>query len=85
MRRSIFSPEHDDFRESVRGFLQREAVPNRDRWESEGKLDRDFWRKAAAQGFVGFEAPEEHGGLGIDDYRFNAILIEESVLRGAAS
>ncbi|MFL5843541.1 MAG: acyl-CoA dehydrogenase family protein [Solirubrobacteraceae bacterium] len=82
MKRTIFSPEHDDFRESVRGFLHREAVPHRDRWESEGKLDRDFWRKAAAQGFVGFEAPEELGGLGIDDYRFNAILLEETCYAG---
>ncbi|MCW2991787.1 MAG: acyl-CoA dehydrogenase, partial [Solirubrobacterales bacterium] len=82
MRRTIFSPEHDDFRESVRGFLKREAVPHRDQWEAEGKLDREFWRKAAAQGFVGFEAPEELGGLGIDDYRFNAILIEEACYAG---
>src|ERR1700712_5326126 len=77
MSKTIHSPEHDDFRESVHGFLVREAVPNRDRWEEEGKLDRTFWRKAAEQGFVGFEAPEDLGGLGIQDYRFNAILLEE--------
>jgi alkylation response protein AidB-like acyl-CoA dehydrogenase len=82
MRRTIFSPEHDDFRESVRGFLRREAVPHAERWDAEGKLDRDFWRKAAAQGFVGFEAPEELGGLGIDDFRFNAILTEECCYAG---
>ncbi len=45
-------------------------------------LDRAFWRKAAAQGFVGFEAPEEFGGLGISDYRFNAVLIEETCRLG---
>jgi alkylation response protein AidB-like acyl-CoA dehydrogenase len=80
--RSIYTPEHDDFRASVRGFLQREAVPNRERWEAEGRLDRAFWRKAAAQGFVGFEAPEEYGGLGLRDYRFNAILLEETCALG---
>jgi alkylation response protein AidB-like acyl-CoA dehydrogenase len=78
MTREIFEADHDDFRASVRGFLEREAVPHRDAWEELGKLDRGFWRKAAAQGFVGFEAPEALGGLGLDDYRFNAILIEET-------
>ena len=77
MTRSIYTPEHDLFRESVRGFLVREALPRRDAWESEGKLDRTFWRRAAEQGYVGFEAPEDLGGLGLRDYRFNAILIEE--------
>jgi alkylation response protein AidB-like acyl-CoA dehydrogenase len=78
LARSIYTPEHEDFRAAVRGFLQREAVPNRERWEAEGCLDRAFWTKAAAQGFVGFEAPEEYGGLGIRDYRFNAILLQET-------
>jgi alkylation response protein AidB-like acyl-CoA dehydrogenase len=80
--RSIYTPEHDDFRASVRGFLQREAVPHRERWEAEGQLDRAFWAKAAAQGFVGFEAPEAYGGLGIRDYRFNAILVQETCALG---
>lgn len=82
MKRNIFLPEHDDFRESVHGFLQKEAVPRREQWELDGKLDRSFWRKAGAQGFVGFEAPEEFGGLGIRDYRFNAILLEEMCYAG---
>ena len=64
MRRTIFEPEHDDFRESVRGFLRKEAVPKTEEWEAAGVIDRGFWRKAAEQGFVAFSAPEEHGGLG---------------------
>jgi acyl-CoA dehydrogenase len=82
MARDIFEPEHDDFRASVRGFLEREALGLRDRWEQDGQLDRGFWKKAAAQGFVGFEAPEALGGLGLDDYRFNAILLEETCALG---
>ncbi|MDQ1703081.1 MAG: hypothetical protein QOF57_2333 [Frankiaceae bacterium] len=82
MARDIFEPEHDDFRASVRGFLEREALALRDQWEADGQLDRAFWKKAAAQGFVGFEAPEELGGLGLDDYRFNAILLEETCALG---
>src|ERR1700761_1249269 len=77
MRRSVFEDEHDDFRASVRTFLAREAVPHAERWEREGMVNREFWEKAAAAGFVGFEAPVEHGGLGLRDFRFNAILDEE--------
>jgi acyl-CoA dehydrogenase len=77
MRRTVFEAEHDDFRASVRTFLEREAVPHADAWEEAGMVDRGFWLKAAAAGFVGFEAPAEHGGLGLRDFRFNAILDEE--------
>src|ERR1700742_1665175 len=85
MRRRIFEPEHEDFRESVRGFLSREAAPRREAWEAEGIIDRDFWRKAAAQGFVAFGAPEEFGGAGIDDFRFNAVVDEEVVYSGVGT
>jgi acyl-CoA dehydrogenase len=85
MRRTIFEDEHDAFRESVRGFLNREAVPHTAEWEAAGIIDRSFWRKAAEQGFVGFAAPEEHGGADLRDFRFNAVLDEEVVYTGAAT
>jgi acyl-CoA dehydrogenase len=77
LRRTIFGDEHDEFRASVRGFLKREGAPRAAAWESAGIIDRDFWRQAAALGFVGFAAPEEYGGAGVRDFRFNAILDEE--------
>jgi acyl-CoA dehydrogenase len=80
--REIFDDEHDAFRESVHGFLMREAVPNTDAWEAAGLVDRSFWRKAAAQGYVGFAAPEALGGAGIDDFRFNAVINEEVAYTG---
>jgi alkylation response protein AidB-like acyl-CoA dehydrogenase len=82
MRRTIFESEHDDFREAVRGFLTKEAVPHSEEWEVAGVIDRGFWRKAAAQGFVAFAAPEELGGAGVDDFRFNAIVDEEVAYTG---
>jgi alkylation response protein AidB-like acyl-CoA dehydrogenase len=82
LRRTIFNEEHDHFRESVRGFLAREAVPSRERWEADGVIDREFWKAAAAQGFVAFGAPPEQGGAGLDDFRFNVVLDEEVVLAG---
>jgi acyl-CoA dehydrogenase len=83
MRRTIFEPEHDHFREVVRTFLQREAVPHTEAWERAGIIPRDFWLKAASHGFVGFEAPEEYGGAGLADFRFNAVIGEEVNYTGA--
>jgi alkylation response protein AidB-like acyl-CoA dehydrogenase len=83
MKRTIFSDVHDDFRASARGFLEREAVPHTEEWEAAGAVDRAFWRKAAAQGLLGFSAPEELGGASLSDFRFNAVLSEEVARTGA--
>ncbi|HWF52826.1 MAG TPA: acyl-CoA dehydrogenase family protein [Solirubrobacteraceae bacterium] len=85
MRRTIFEDDHIVFRESVRTFLRRAAVPHREEWEENGIVDRSFWLAAAATGFVGFEAPQEFGGLDLDDFRFNAILDEEVEYAGVVS
>ncbi|HTE63807.1 MAG TPA: acyl-CoA dehydrogenase family protein, partial [Solirubrobacteraceae bacterium] len=82
-RRPIFGTDHDAFRESVRGFLAREAVPHTEAWEEAGMVPRAFWSKAATQGLVGWEVPEEYGGAGIRDFRFNAVLNEEMSYAGA--
>ena len=82
LRREIFEDEHDAFRDSVRGFLLREAVPHTEEWEQAGLVDRSFWTKAAAQGYVAFAAPEDLGGAGIEDFRFNAIINEEVAYTG---
>jgi alkylation response protein AidB-like acyl-CoA dehydrogenase len=82
MRRSGFEPEHEDLRESVGRFLDREIVPVYPRWEREGRIDRDAFRRAAAHGFVGMAIEEQHGGAGVDDFRFNAVVNEEAQRRG---
>lgn len=83
MKRTIFDAEHEAFRETVRAFLLKEAVPHTAEWESAGLVDRSFWTAAAAQGMVGFSAPEEFGGAGLRDFRFNAVINEEIVRTGA--
>jgi acyl-CoA dehydrogenase len=83
VRRTIFEEVHQDFRDSVRAFLLKEAVPHTERWEANGLVDRDFWTKAARQGMVVFAAPEEHGGAGLSDFRFNAVIDEQVALTGA--
>jgi acyl-CoA dehydrogenase len=83
VRRTIFEEDHQDFRDSVRAFLLKEAVPHTERWEANGLVDREFWTKAAGQGMVVFSAPEEHGGAGLTDFRFNAVIDEQVALTGA--
>jgi acyl-CoA dehydrogenase len=82
MRRTIYTADHESFRKGFRAFLDQEAVPHADAWEQAGVVDRAFIRTAGEHGFLGFEAPEEYGGLGITDYRYNAVMAEEVVNSG---
>jgi len=73
----IFEQDHDLFRKSVRDFIATEMVPHFARWESEGIMDREIYAKAAGYGFIGFNLPEEYGGGGTTDFRFNTVVTEE--------
>jgi len=42
-------------------------------------------RRLGELGFLGLAVPEEHGGAGTDDFRFNAVLNEEATDRGMAA
>ncbi|WP_250463174.1 acyl-CoA dehydrogenase family protein [Microbulbifer litoralis] len=77
MERMLFDSEHDMFRESVRKFLQVEAVPNMEQWRRDGLVDREIFRRAGEQGFLFMWAEERFGGLGLNDFRYDQILIEE--------
>jgi acyl-CoA dehydrogenase len=83
MRRVIFEDVHDQFRATARTFFEKECVPYTDQWERDGKVGREAWRKAGRQGLLAFEVPEEYGGMGIRDFRFNAIVSEELFNTGA--
>ncbi|MDA0566664.1 acyl-CoA dehydrogenase family protein [Streptomonospora sp. S1-112] len=84
MRREIFDTDHDLYRESVAAFLKREVVPFHDRWEKDGIVPREVWAKAGEVGILGLGVPEEYGGSGIDDFRFNAVVAEEICRVGAS-
>jgi alkylation response protein AidB-like acyl-CoA dehydrogenase len=80
--RSIFSSEHEQFRDSVRRFIDKEIVPHHERWEEAGMVDRELWRKAGEAGLLCPNLPEEYGGPGCD-FLFNAVIIEELARAGA--
>ncbi len=83
-RPSIYETEHEDFRTTVRAFMEREVMPHHDQWEKDGVVDREVWRKAGAAGLLSFEVPEEYDGPGIKDFRYNAIVAEETARAGAS-
>jgi alkylation response protein AidB-like acyl-CoA dehydrogenase len=84
MRRTSFEPEHADYRESVRRFIAEEIVPHHERWEREGIVPRELFARAAEKGMLAMQVPEEYGGAGVEDFRFNQILCEEVGSTGIA-
>jgi long-chain-acyl-CoA dehydrogenase len=77
MRRSIYTEDHEAFRESVRAWLQRHVSPRLEEFIEAKSIPRDVWLEAGRQGFLGLEIDEEYGGSQADDYRFNAVMSEE--------
>lgn len=77
MKRTGFTTEHQLFRDSVRRFLESEALPQMEEWRKQGAVDREIFRKAGEQGFLFMWAEEEFGGLELNDFRYDQILIEE--------
>jgi alkylation response protein AidB-like acyl-CoA dehydrogenase len=74
--RTLFSPEHDQFRDAVKRFIEREIAPHYARWEEQGMVDRELWGKAGAAGLLCANVPEAYGGVGAD-YLFNVVITEE--------
>ncbi|HEU4946437.1 MAG TPA: acyl-CoA dehydrogenase family protein [Kribbella sp.] len=77
MHRHLFDADHEAFRETVRAFCEKEIVPHHDSWEEAGIVPRELWTAAGAAGLLGFMMPEQYGGGGVRDFRFNAVVIEE--------
>ena len=80
--RTLFSAEHEQFRDSVRRFIAEEITPHHERWEEEGMVDRALWPKAGAAGLLCPNLPEAYGGCGAD-YLFNVVITEELGRAGA--
>lgn len=81
--RTLFSEEHEMFREAARRFIEKEVVPYHAQWERDGIVDRDLWRKAGEQGLLCCTVPEEYGGPG-GDFLHSAIVNEEMARVGAS-
>jgi len=82
MRRNVYTSDHEAFRKTVRSFIEREVVPEFDDWYQAGNVPREMYLKLGELGVFGIEVPEEYGGAGIDSYKYNSVLNEETALAG---
>lgn len=81
MKRNLFSPEHEDFRDTVAAFVASELVPYHAEWEKQQRVPREVWRKAGEAGLLCPDLPEEYGGYGAD-WLYNVVIIEELAKEG---
>ena len=81
-KRSVFTPEHELYRDQVRRFVEAEIVPHHDQWEKDGRVSRDAWLKAGENGLLCAAMPEEYGGAGAD-FLFSMVVMEELARVGA--
>jgi alkylation response protein AidB-like acyl-CoA dehydrogenase len=77
VQRAVYDDTHEQFRAAFRTFLEREAVPHRERWDAAGIVDRELFTAAGSNGFLGIDVPEKFGGGGVRDFRFNVVIAEE--------
>jgi alkylation response protein AidB-like acyl-CoA dehydrogenase len=81
--RTLFSTDHEAFRDSFRRFVEKEITPFHDGWEEQGYVDREVWRAAGENGFLCMTMPEEYGGAGAD--RLYSVAQMEEISRAGAS
>jgi len=83
VRDTELTQEHRDFQAMVRDFVEHEIVPHHADWERAGLVDREVWRSAGKLGLLGIDVPEEYGGGGVRDFRYQVIISEEIMRVGA--
>jgi acyl-CoA dehydrogenase len=78
MRRELFTEDHEAFRQLARDFVDKEIAPHYPDWEKAGRMPRAVFEQLGSLGMLGMAIPEEFGGSGIPDYRYNVVLQEEA-------
>jgi alkylation response protein AidB-like acyl-CoA dehydrogenase len=84
MDRLRFDEVHSQFRDSFRSWINKEVVPFSDQWNEDGIVPRQFFERAGELGFLAMAAPEEYGGGGVNDFRFNQVIAEEIQFAGVS-
>ncbi|WP_058044358.1 acyl-CoA dehydrogenase family protein [Streptomyces roseifaciens] len=84
MRRTVYSEDHEAFRETIRDFIAAEVVPVYDEWREAGSAPREFYKKLGELGVFGIEVPEEYGGAGESSFKFQAVIAEECARVGVS-
>ncbi|MES2972849.1 MAG: acyl-CoA dehydrogenase family protein [Pseudomonadota bacterium] len=81
--RTLFTPDHEAFRDAFRRFMEKEIAPHHADWEDQGYVDRQVWNKAGENGFLCMTMPEEYGGAGAD--KLYSVIQMEELARGGYS
>ena len=74
--RTLYSEEHNLFRQSLEEFVAKEIVPNNEQWEKDHMVSRESWQKLGEAGFLCMQVDEKYGGAGIKDFKYNALFTE---------
>ena len=74
---TLYDEDHVEFRSMVRRFVDTELRPRAEEFRANRQIPRSVWKQAGDLGLLGFMMPEEFGGGGVSDFRFNAVLGEE--------
>src|SRR4051812_4726882 len=77
MQRTVYNEEHEAFRDVAHEFVERQVKPRMETMREQREIDRQTWLEAGKQGLLGVPVPEEYGGGGVDDFRFNSVVNEE--------
>ena len=81
--RTLYDSDHEMFRQSVRKFIETNAIPNHETWEKEGMVSDEVWLGAGSQGFLCPTVAEKYGGVDAD-FRYNCIVNEEIARSGCS-
>jgi alkylation response protein AidB-like acyl-CoA dehydrogenase len=73
---AILTAEHDELRESVRRYVDKELRPHVDEWEEAGFFPDDVFRRCGELGFLGLHYPQRWGGSG-GDLASGLVFVEE--------
>ncbi|WP_042433161.1 acyl-CoA dehydrogenase family protein [Streptacidiphilus anmyonensis] len=84
MRRTVYTEDHEAFRETIRDFIAKEVVPVYPEWEKDGHAPKDFYLKLGELGVFGIEVPEEFGGAGMTGFKYQAVVTEECARAGVS-
>ena len=73
---NFFTPEHQAFRKSVRGWVEKELAPHAVEWDRAGIFPKEDYKQAGERGFLGINLDVNYGGSGLD-YWYVTAFIEE--------
>ncbi|MCK6554331.1 acyl-CoA dehydrogenase family protein [Candidatus Binatia bacterium] len=78
----FYTPSHEEFRATIRRFVEQEITPHVDEWDEAEGFPRELYKKAAAVGLIGAGFPEEYGGTPAD--LFFAIVAAQELARAGS-